>query len=551
MKLKLLGLIFLLGLFLRLFQLGVVPGGFTPDEASQGYTAYSLLKTGKDEWGLSWPVTSFRAFNDYRAPLQTYLIIPSIAVFGLNEFGVRLPSAIFGSIAIIFVYFLAHKLFPKFKNIGLWSAFFLAISPWNIQFSRMALEANYSSFFFTGGLLFFLTALEKPKYFYLSALFWGLDLYSYLAAKIFVPLFVLGVLFTYWEKLFKLKKQIFVFLIILACFGAPLYLDAIFGPGNIRGRDVVITNFSTENLNEISKVQYQSPLNLISPKITRIFENKFIFAENKFVQNYLSYLSPAFWFAESGRETSYAIIPGRGLFYLWMLPLLVYGVLILIKDNSKTTKIILMWLFLGIIPAAITKEGYRPNRAGSLLTLFEIISAYGLLSLMEIKNLFNKIWQEILIGLIIFISLSFYLVDLFYFWPLKFPDSMSYGYRDLVSAVNQREDQYRQVIFDKGSESQIFVAFYGAIDPEIFQSYSGEWWKQISSDNLLFVDMIEKYRLDKFTFKTFDKSTDLVPGNLIVIPAKKMTDDLKAYQIDRINYPDQTPAFYLLQYVQK
>lgn len=551
MKLKLLGLIFLLGLFLRLFQLGVVPGGFTPDEASQGYSAYSLLKTGKDEWGLSWPITSFRAFNDFRAPLQTYLIIPSVAVFGLNEFAARFPSAMFGSFAIIFIYFLAKKLFPKSENIGLWAAFFLAISPWNIQFSRMALEANYSSFFFTGGLLFFLCALEKPKYFLLSALLWGLDLYSYLAAKIFLPFFILGLLIFYRDKIFKFKKYLFSFLLILAIFASPLYLDAFFGPGNIRGKDVIITNFSTENLSEISKVQYQSPLNKISPKLSRIFENKFVFSENKFVQNYLSYLSPAFWFAESGRETSYAIIPGRGLFYLWMLPLLIYGFYILIKDNSKTTRIILLWLFLGILPAAITKEGYRPNRAGSLLTLFELVSAYGLLSLMEIKGFFNKLWQELIIGLVIFISLMFYLVDLFYFWPIKFPDSMSYGYRDLISSIKPREDSYRQIIIDKGSESQIFVAFYDSVNPRDFQDASAAWWQEISDKKLLFVDMIDKYKLGKFTFKTFDKSADLSSGNLIVIPAKKMTEDLKPYELDQINYPDQSPAFYLLHYVQK
>lgn len=551
MKLKLLGLIFLLGLFLRLFQLGYVPGGFTPDEASQGYSAYSLLKTGKDEWGLSWPITSFRAFNDYRAPLQTYLIIPSIAIFGLNEFGVRFPSAIFGSLAIIFVYFLAKKLFPKSENIGLWAAFFLAISPWNIQFSRMALEANFSSFFFTGGLLFFLIALEKPRYYILSAILWGFDLYSYLAAKIFIPLFVLGLLFVFRDKILKLKKHLLAFLLILGVFAAPLYLDAFFGPGNIRGKDVIITNFSSENISQISKVQYQSPLNIISPKLTRIFENKFVFTENAFIQNYLSYLSPAFWFAESGRETSYAIIPGRGLFYLWMLPLLLYGIYILVKDGSKTSKIICLWFFLGIIPAAITKEGYRPNRAGSLLTLFEIVSAYGLISLMDLKNIFNKLWQEITVGLIIFISLMFYLVDLFYFWPLKFPDSMSYGYRDLIAKVDQYQPSFHKVTIDKGSESQIMVAFYSKIDPALYQMYSGSWWDKIQKDNLLFVDMMDSYSLGKITFTTFDKSRDLVDTDLVVIPAKKLTVDLKPFIIDQVNYPDQSPAFYLLHYVQK
>src|SRR3989339_362190 len=112
MKQPLFWLVLALGFLLRIAFLGSVPSGFTPDEASQGYAAYSLLQTGKDEWGIPWPITSFRAFADFRAPLQTYLMIPSIAIFGLNEFAVRFPSAIFGSLAILAVFLLANELFP-------------------------------------------------------------------------------------------------------------------------------------------------------------------------------------------------------------------------------------------------------------------------------------------------------------------------------------------------------------------------------------------------------------------------------------------------------
>ena len=70
----------ILAAILRLSFLGQVPAGISPDEVSQGYTAYSLLKTGADEWGVKWPLTSFRSFVDYKAPLQTYLMIPSICI---------------------------------------------------------------------------------------------------------------------------------------------------------------------------------------------------------------------------------------------------------------------------------------------------------------------------------------------------------------------------------------------------------------------------------------------------------------------------------------
>lgn len=551
-SLILLGLIFIIGLFLRIVVLGSTPSGFTPDEASQGYAAYSLLQTGKDEWGIPWPLTSFRAFADYRAPLQTYLMIPSIAVFGLNEFAVRLPSAIFGSLAILLLYFLVRALFPKQPRVALFASLFLAISPWHLQFSRMALEANYSSFFLTGGLLFFILGLTKPKLFILSAILFGLDLYSYLAAKIFVPLFIFGLLLVYRESFQKIAiKYLCLFLGLLALFGAPLYLDSFFGPGNVRGKDLIITNFSKENINEIGTIQYLSPLNQVNSKISRLFTNKLTFTITHFYQNYLSYLSPAFWFAESGRETTYAIIPGRGLLYSWMMPLLFYGIYSLAKRKDRTSFIFLLWLLLGIIPAAITKEGYRPNRAGSLMTLFELVSAFGFVELLQNFRFLNKALGKIIIGFIILISFAFYLNDYFIVWKIKYPDAMSYGYRELVAKVNQYQKDYDKVVIDRGGQSQVFFAFYSKMNPAEYQTYSKKWWPIIQERNLLFLDMIDSYTLKNFTFRSFDASVDLAPGNLIVIPAAKVTEILKPNIVDQVNYPDRKPAFYLLHYVQK
>ena len=110
---KLLIVILILAAVLRLTYLGQIPAGISPDKVSQGYTAYSLLKTGADEWGIKWPLTSFRSFVDYKAPLQTYLMIPSIAIFGLNEFAVRLPSAIFGILSVYVIYLLTNHLFRE------------------------------------------------------------------------------------------------------------------------------------------------------------------------------------------------------------------------------------------------------------------------------------------------------------------------------------------------------------------------------------------------------------------------------------------------------
>ena len=118
--------IIFLAIILRVVLLNEVPNGFYSDEASIGYNAYSILKTGKDEHGMLLPLY-FKAFGEYKNPVYIYSVIPFINIFGLNEFAVRLTSALFGTLTVIFTYFLAKELFHK--RVGLWAALFLAISP--------------------------------------------------------------------------------------------------------------------------------------------------------------------------------------------------------------------------------------------------------------------------------------------------------------------------------------------------------------------------------------------------------------------------------------
>ena len=79
-------LVVLLGFVLRFYKVVLDPPSLNWDEVSIGYNAYSILKTGRDEWGKFMPV-HFKAYGEYKLPVQIYSSIPGIAIFGLNEFG--------------------------------------------------------------------------------------------------------------------------------------------------------------------------------------------------------------------------------------------------------------------------------------------------------------------------------------------------------------------------------------------------------------------------------------------------------------------------------
>jgi len=111
-KLALLGT-FLLAFILRFNSLSSNPPSLDWDEASIGYNAYSILKSGRDEYGSFLPL-EIRSFGDYKPALYVYFAIPFVAIFGLSELAVRLPSAIFGTLAVIATYFLVKEIFDRF-----------------------------------------------------------------------------------------------------------------------------------------------------------------------------------------------------------------------------------------------------------------------------------------------------------------------------------------------------------------------------------------------------------------------------------------------------
>jgi len=75
--------------------LGSTPSGLSVDEAAIGYNAYSILETGKDEYGQSFPVL-IKSFGDYKAPVYTYLLVPVYKLWGMNVFTTRSISAAAG-----------------------------------------------------------------------------------------------------------------------------------------------------------------------------------------------------------------------------------------------------------------------------------------------------------------------------------------------------------------------------------------------------------------------------------------------------------------------
>ena len=225
-----LGLIICLALILRTYNLDKNPIGFFTDEASIGYNAYTIATQGADQNGTIFPFF-IRSFAN---PIIIYASAPIVALLGLSEFSTRLSSALLGSLTIFAIYFLSKELFSKYKyrnHIALISAFFLAISPWHIHFSRVAFDLIPFVFFATLGLYFFLKALNNIKFLFISTFMFALGAYAYYPARIFIPLFLLSTLIVYLQFVIKNKKLFILNFIFLGILLIPIAKHMFFQNG--------------------------------------------------------------------------------------------------------------------------------------------------------------------------------------------------------------------------------------------------------------------------------------------------------------------------------
>src|SRR6266404_3360144 len=127
---KLLIVIFILALFLRIYNLGMFPLGFHVDEAKVAWEAISIMKTGKDDHG-NLLALYYNSFGDYRPTGIFYTAIPFLFLFGRTIFAVRFSGALFGALTVFPIYFIS-LIITRNKKVSFISSLILTIIPWSI-----------------------------------------------------------------------------------------------------------------------------------------------------------------------------------------------------------------------------------------------------------------------------------------------------------------------------------------------------------------------------------------------------------------------------------
>jgi len=246
-KNKLFIIVFFIAMFLRLFMLGNIPGDSTVyvDEAFSAYEAYSIFETGSDVHGYHNPVY-LMSWGSGMSVMQSYLMIPFIAMFGLTSLAIRLPMAILSIIAVICWYKIGCII--RGRGFGLLTMSMFAIMPWNIMMARWALDCNMFVSFMSVFLLFFYMSINEVNdnkkrgiYLVLSALFFGLSLYTYAAMWTIMPLLIFSLVIYYlYKRRMRLDIYFIISAVLVALLAVPLILFIFV---NFEIMDPIITDF--------------------------------------------------------------------------------------------------------------------------------------------------------------------------------------------------------------------------------------------------------------------------------------------------------------------
>ena len=554
-----------LGFFLRVYNLTSYPTGFTQDEAGIGYDAYSILKTGRDSWGEYLPL-SLRSFGDFKLPLYSYLAVPSIALFGLNEFAVRLPNAVIGTLAIYATYLLVKELRrgdSKLEigpptggwNLEILAATLLAVSPWHLPLSRGAFEANLTTFFIPFGIYSFWKGLRNPKWLVVSALTFGLSLFSYHAARFFVPPMLALLIYVNAEALMKLVREkkyrtwVVISTVTLLLFIIPACFSTI-GKASARPLDVTILN-PTDKWQAVADRRYVAYLQGLPDLISRVFSNKAVYVFELFTTNYFTYISPFYLFIQGAGEWTYGMIPGQGVLYLFESVFVFAALIAFVRERGfKYMNFFLLWLILSPIPAALTKgPGYAANRAALMMPAIQVISAYGAFVLwIGLKNSIRPLtFKYVLIGifsLLAIFNIAKFTENYIYHAPVQSAESMHYGIKETVKYVASIEYRYDNIVVSRTlSVPNIWIAFFEKWDPVDYQNESKSWLVY-EQNGYKFLDQLDGYRLGKYIFGSINSSYR--DKNVLVV-GKPDEFKYNVPAIKTIYYPSGRPAYLIVE----
>ena len=428
--------IFALGLAARLWRFGAVPEGINQDEAFAGYEAFCLLRDGMDTAGYRFPVY-LTAWGSGMNALESYLMLPFVALFGLKTWVVRLPQLLVGLLSLPAARGIARRL--RDETQALVTMLLLAICPWHVLLSRWGLESNLAPGFLLFGLYFFLRGVEDSRFFWLAGLCYGLSLYAYATIWPFVPLMLaLSLLYCARHHKLRFDRNLLGGGLLLFLLAAPLLLFLAVNYGLME--------------------ELRTPFFSV-PKLLVLRAGEFSL---RHIPENLKNLFTILWTQSDGLPWNYA--EGYGLLYPLSAPFALLGLLFLVERRRRRPgfdprALVLFQLLAGLLLGALVSVNV--NRVNLIFPPLVFLTAEGLC---WFGARFRSRPLPLLLAAYL-VCFGFFVRSYFTDYSARLRASFAWG---LEEALDAAQTQDKTVVLS-GDVYYPDVLFYTAYEPAVFR----------------------------------------------------------------------------------
>ena len=442
--LLLLLLIFAVFLFTRVFKLDSFPNGFHVDELSMAVDAKSIRDHGTDRSGIRYPVY-FQNYGGGQNALYTYIESFLLRFLPCTIFSFRIQAVFWGALCLFAMFGICYEITDK-KGWALLGPLLVTTMPVYLMSERWGLEA-YLFLPFSAFVLYFATRAvkyEEDRDWFLTGLVMGFSLYTYAVSYIVFPIFlVLTGVYLLWVKRLTVKRVLLL--------GIPLGVLAF-----------PLILFQLVNFKLLPPFSF-GPSDFFPLPIPREQE---VSLSNIFIN--LGFYKELFL---GGEELTYNSFKEFGTIYLFLLPFVLAGFVICIKDMIRSFRerrfsvsvlVLFYWFGATVFMLLVTRPNVnRVNELFAPFLLFIAIAVYRLFA----SRPFYLVW------LFAWNSASFALFLYFYF----FLQNAVYGFHPLYTssspgkAILKSEEQYLSdenthiyVQFEDGAISSYQQTYYFA-----------------------------------------------------------------------------------------
>lgn len=462
-------LIFVIGLFPRVWKFGQYPTALFEDEVANGVDAYDVMTYGKDRTGIPYPM-QFVSWGSGQSAFYAYTSIPFMKIWGLNPVTIRLPNLIAGILIIPLIFFCARKILNT--RYGLIAMFLVAISPWNIMGSRWGLEAYFAPFMFLIGFTCYLYSEKNNYWFVLGSIVFSLSFYNYSTTFAVVPVFMFFSIIILIRSRKLSWKSLLLGLLLAVLVALPM------------GCFMYVNSFDKQGFRILKLSIPKLPTTPRYQDTVSIFQKDSI--EN--ILSNLKSLASLLWFQKDGNPWN-SVEPIGYLYPFSIIPCVIgtiWGGINYRKTRNTSYLFVFFWLMAALVIGALQIANihrlsllYIPMTLAIALAIYEI-------------GLISNWGERIFIGVYLLCFIWFaqqYFMDNNY--KHKMEKSVNYG---IISALQyEQENPQEQVCISENiNANYIYILYLEKPNPVDYLVYKG------------YIDQYQPFKkpgiLDRFVF---------------------------------------------------